>query len=150
MQPIHRNIETFARPRDTYDIARKFNYESKKYRPIDGKASNYLQIGPWLRLRLLKTTIHIARLGTPPFKAYLILSKHIRMQVRGARNPRIVVPIIGDLKKLLTLATTERLDHITLEELAKLCQRGLKKRAHHIIYRQSNVGGPLFEYAKKQ
>ena len=148
VQPIHRTIETFERPQDTYDIVRKFNSESILHRPMDGKAFSYLKIGPWLRLRLLKSTIHITRQGTPPFKAFLILSKHLRKQVRGARKPRIVVPVIGGHKKLMTLATTERLDSITLEDLAKLCERGLKKRAHHIIYRQSNVGGPLFEFAK--
>ena len=108
---------------------------------MDGKAYSYLKIGPWLRLRLLKSTIHITRQGTPPFKAFLILSKHLRKQVRGARKPRIVVPGFGDHKKLMTLATTERLDSITLEDLAKLCERGLKKRAHHYLSSIERGGG---------
>ena len=149
--PHYRDIETFHRPADTYDRARKFNEESRKKRPLDGRAMSYVNIGPWLRLRLLKSTVHITRKGTPPFKAYKILAKHILKQIKFAETPRIVMPILDKQKQSLrTLASPERLANIQESDLAKLCQTGLRKKAKNIIYRQTNVGGPLFEIAKKE
>ena len=145
VRPLFRQIETFERPVDTYELARKFNAESKRTRPIDGRAISYLQIGPWIRLRLLKSTVHITRKGTPPFRAYRILAKHILEQVHVATKPRLVIPVA---KKMQTLATTERLVNIEVDDLAKLCQTGLRKKAKHLIYRQSSNGGILFEKAK--
>ena len=102
-----------------------------------------------LKLRLLKSTIHISRKGSPPFKAYQILAKHILKQVRVSQKPRIVMPIREKQKRSMrTLANTERLQHIREDDLAKLCQQGLRKKAKHIIYRQTNKGGPLFDFAK--
>ena len=112
---------------------------------------SYVSIGPWLRLRLLKSTVHITRKGTPPFKAYQILARHILKQVKGAQKPRIVMPMSYKGKKSMrTLANTERLQHISEGDLAQICQQGLRKRAKHIIYRQTNRGGSLFESAKKE
>lgn len=70
-------------------------------------------------------------------------------QVDGATKPRIVMPLLKNKKRSMrTLANTERLEHIREDDLAKLCQQGLRKKARHIIYRQTNQGGPLFEFAK--
>ena len=150
LRPQYRDIETYVRPVDTYDRARKFNEESRRKRPLDGRAMSYLNIGPWLKLRFLKSTIHIIRKGTPPYKAYQILAKHMAEQIKVATTPRIVVPIRtqGKRLKMQTLASSERLQHIQETALAKLCQQGLRKKAKHIIYRQTNQGGPLFEFAK--
>ena len=144
----HPDIETYKR-QDVADVARKFNREAKK-RPIDGKARNYLNVGPWIRLRLLKTSVHITRKGTPPPKAYSILAKHVLEQLKKAVKPRIVAPNFkGTKKQFLTIGSTDALQNITQSTLAQLLEKGLRRRARHIIYRQTNTGGPLFEYAKR-
>ena len=51
-------------------------------------------------------------------------------------------------KKMLTLTNTERLNNISEDDLAKECQRALRKSAKHIIFRQTSIGGPLFDAAK--
>jgi len=150
LRPRYRDIETFERPVDTYDRARKFNRESIRKRPLDGRAMQYVSIGPWIRLRFLKSTVHITRKGTPPYKAYLILAKHILKQLEFAKAPRLIIPILQNKKRttIQTLASTERLHHITEADLAKVCQVGLQKKSRHVIYRQKNRGGPLFTFAK--
>ena len=80
-----------------------------------------------------------------------LLAKHIKKQVNGAQKPRIVMPMsIKGKKSMRTLANTERLQHISEDDLAQICQQGLRKKAKHIIYRQTNRGGSLFELAKKE
>jgi hypothetical protein len=144
----HPDIETFKR-KDVYDTARKFNREARK-RPIDGRARQYLNVGPWLRLRLLKTSVHITRKGTPPQKAYSILAKHLLKQILIAIKPRIVAPNFkGSKKNFLTIGTTETLKTASQTLLAQLLEKGLRRKQKHIIYRQTNSGGPLMEYAKK-
>ena len=148
IRPKHPGIETFQR-NDVYDVARKFNRDAKT-RPIDGRARQYLKVGPWIRLRLLKTSVHITRKGTPPQKAYAILAKHLLKQIEQAEKPRIVAPNFkGSKKQFLTIATTDVLQNITLTTLTKLLEKGLRRKTKHIIYRQTNSGGPLMEYAKK-
>lgn len=148
VQARHPDIETFKR-KDAYDTARKFNREAKK-RPIDGRARQYLTVGPWMRLRLLKTSVHITQRGTPPQKAYYILAKHILKQIQHAVKPRIVSPNLkGTKKQFITIADTENLENITQSRLAALLEKGLRRKTKHIIYRQTNSGGPLMEYAKK-
>jgi len=143
----HPDIETFKRT-DVYDTARKFNREARK-RPIDGRARSYLTVGPWLRLRLLKTSVHITRKGTAPQKAYAILAKHLLKQIEQAVKPRIVAPNFkGSKKNFLTIGTTETLTTATHNLLTQLLEKGLRRKQKHIIYRQTNSGGPLMEYAK--
>jgi hypothetical protein len=144
----HPDLETFKR-NDVYDTARKFNRDARK-RPLDGRARQYLNVGPWLRLRLLKTSVHITRKGTPPPRAYTVLAKHLLKQIEKAVKPRIVAPNFkGSKKNFLTLGTTEALVNATQSELAHLLEKGLRRKPKHIIYRQTNIGGPLMDYAKK-
>ena len=143
----HPDIETFKRS-DVSDAARNFNKESRK-RSIDGRAKSYLNVGPWIRLRLLKTSVHITREGSPPQKAYSILAQHMLKQISGASKPRIVAPNFrANKKQYITIATTENLKDISQSILASLLEKGLRRRAKHLIYRQSNSGGPLFTHAK--
>lgn len=147
-RPRHPDIETYPR-NDVHDRVRKFNKESRRKRPIDGRARQYLNVGPWLKLRILKTSVHITRKGTPPQKAYSILAKHMLKQLAVAEKPRILAPNIKRTKKqLLTIATTEALKEISQSRLAGILEKGLRRRAKHIIYRQTNTGGPLMEFAK--
>jgi hypothetical protein len=145
----HRNIEPYVRT-DTQDIVDR--HKRSFYNGIDGRAHDYLQIGPWIRLRLLKSTIHIVVKGKPPIRAYEILAKHMIKQLKTAQKPRIIMPnrMKNAKKHMLTVATPERLKRITQFELVPLLRRALNKRLHHIIYRQRNIGGILFDLARQQ
>ena len=147
----HRDIEPYKRD-DVYDRMRKFNAQSKRHRPIEGRARSYLQVGPWIKLRFLKSTIHITAKGTPPAEAYEILAIHLAKQIRVATKPRIIMPdkITRKKKHMTTLATTERLKGISALLLTQLLKKGLRRRVRHIIYRQTSQGGPLFDTAKTE
>jgi hypothetical protein len=133
------------------DAAQKVRDHKRSYHSgIEGKAKNYLMVGPWIKLRLLKQTIHITMKGRPPLRAFEILAKHFMKQLKISQNPRILLPqrTKRETKHMLTVATTERLKNINQFELVTLLQKSLRKKLHHIIYRQNNVGGPLFKFAK--
>jgi hypothetical protein len=145
----HRNIEPFVR-RDSDDHVRL--HKKSYYSGMDGRAHDYLMVGPWIKLRLLKQTIHITVSGRPPQRAFDILGNHVFQQLMGAEKPRILMPhkMKRAKKYMLTVATPERLAKITEDELIGLLQRALRKKLHHVIYRQRNTGGPLFKLAKTQ
>jgi hypothetical protein len=150
-QPRHRDIEHYVRT-DVHDVAKRFTEEGKRKRPMAGRAKNFMQVGPWIKLRFLMSTIHISVKGTPPMEAYEILASHLNKQIKSAKKPRIIMPYKYSKKKrhMLTLATTERLMNITVLVLTQLLRKGLGRRGRHIIYRQSNKGGPFFERAKTE
>jgi len=109
-------------------------------------------VGPWIKLRFLKMTIHITAKGTPPLEAYEILASNLAKQIRVAEKPLILMPnkITNTKKQMVTLASTERLKGISVLLLTQLLKKGLQRRLRHIIYRQKNQGGPLFETAKTE
>ena len=102
IRPRHPDLETFKR--------RRFNRAASK-RPIDGRAKKYLNVGPWIRLRLLKTTVHITRQGKPPLKAYTILAKHLLKQISFSEKPRIVVPNFKGQKKQMPCDNRNASEH---------------------------------------
>jgi hypothetical protein len=149
LKPQYRDIETIQRT-DTYDRAHKFNQANRRKSGMEGRAYSYLTVGPWIKLRFLKQTIHITLKGRPPQKAYDILARHLNAQIKQADRPRIVQPRRETKSKtyMETVASTERLKNISGAELSTILGRALRKRVKHIIYRQSSIGGPFFKYAK--
>ena len=144
-----RHIEPFVR-RDTQDVIDR--HRRKFYSGMDGRAHNYLAIGPWIKLRLLKSTIHITLKGRPPIKAFEILAKHMAQQIKTAISPRIIMP--NRLKKvrkyMITVATPQVLKKMGSFELVSILRKSLQRKLHHIIYRQTNIGGILFDLAAKE
>ena len=144
-RPLHRKIETFQRPSDSYEAARKFNAETTS-RPLDGRAKSYLTLGPWIKIRLLRMTIHFIRKGSPPHRAYVVLAKHIFSQIKHSKQPRLLIKR-GKNKRIVTVGGSDHLKNTSIVELTTMVKSALGKRSRHMIYRQNNVGGPLFDFA---
>ena len=108
-----------------------------------------VSVGPWISLRFMNYTIHITLTGNPPRMAYEILGKRFMEQIEASESPRLLMPMkVGKRRKQMKiLAKDERLKNMRLNELVGLFAKHLK-RTKHLIYRQNNEGGPLWNRSK--
>jgi hypothetical protein len=147
VQHRFRDMEPYKRNDDTYTVRKAFNNQHKT--GIHGRAKHMVSIGPWISLRFMNSTIHITVTGTPPRMAYEILGKHFAEQLKASENPRLLMPIKVNKtqKRMKVLAKADRLKNIGINELVGLFVKHLKQ-TKHLIYRQNNAGGPLWNRSK--
>ena len=147
VQHRFRDMEPYKRHDDVYSVMQDFNNAHKT--GIHGRAKHMVTVGPWISLRFMNSTIHITLTGSPPRMAYEILGKHFLEQIQASESPRLLMPlkVAKRRKQMRVLAKDDRLKNITLNELVGLFVKNLK-RTKHLIYRQNNEGGPLWNKSK--